>query len=675
MNIALTTVALALFAGGMVFDIGVGVGRRLVRPLPYVAGSLGSLCLLIVGVRSTLGTGQHHLDHLLGLSLGGVFFDPLAGLFLTLLFSLSIVICGCSVSWVRRAGSVNRRGTAAAFLAVLGSAAVIILASNAFLFLFAWESLTVAFYGLTSIVRSSPGQPRPGWLTGGIGRLSGAALLLGFLLLAAHAHSLGLAAWSSVSPGALKDVAWCLIVVGFGAKVGLIPFEAWLPAGYSAAPGPSRALMAGVAANVGFYGLWRVLGVLGRPPVWLDVCLLVVAGATALLGITFAGVQQRLSRLVAYSSVENAGLILTAFGVAMAGASTGRKSLEALGLLAASLQMVAHAIAKSTLFCSLANLETACGSDDLEQLRGAARTLKWSGASFSAGALALAGLPPALGFVSEWFILEALLQQFRLPGLELPLALAAAGAATALTTGLAALAFLRVIGLVILGPRSGASGLAGGEAGLVGRASLALLGTACIGLAGATPWEVRYLAHGLSPVVSPQPVLGALKSPWVLQPVFSGFSILSPTWLWVAMPAAVVVTLGTALVFSRGRFLRVRRVAPWHSATSPTLGPADYSAFAFANPLRHVLGNLLGTRRLTERAHEQADDDEVEPPLVVTYTVVVEPVETYVYKPLTSLALWAATTAKRLQSGQLNAYVAYMFVALLAALALTAALR
>jgi NADH:ubiquinone oxidoreductase subunit 5 (subunit L)/multisubunit Na+/H+ antiporter MnhA subunit len=433
--------------------------------------------------------------------------------------------------------------------------------------------------------------------------------------------------------------------------------------------------MAGIAANVGLYGLWRFLGVLGRPPVWLVIAVLLAGGITALLGITFAGVQSRLSRVVAYSSIENAGLIVTAYGVALTGTVTGSKLLVAMGLLAATLQTVAHAIAKSALFVSLANVEAALGTDDLDALRGVGRRLRWSGAAFGAGAVTLAGLPPTIGFVSEWFILEALMQQFRVPGLALRLGLAGAGALVALTTGLAALAFLRVLALTFLG-KSATPIDHKQETGLFGKAGLMALAVGCLGLAAVSPWEVRFIAHGLAPLVPRAATDQALKSPWVLQPVFKGFSILSPSWLWVTMPIAFGAVFVAALVLSRGRYLRVRRVPAWHSASSGVEGPASYSAFGFANPLRHVLGNVLGTRRavhIVEGPGEALAPGESAH--VETVTRVIEPLETYFYRPLRVVGLSVARAAKRLQSGHLNAYVAYMLLALLAALAVTAALR
>ena len=267
------------------------------------------------------------------------------------------------------------------------------------MFLFAWEALSVAFYVLTAASRSRPRQAAAAWATIGIGKVSGAALLFGFLLLAGRTGSLTIASWHTVGPGAVHDMAWVLVIAGFGAKLGLVPLQVWIPVGYPAAPGPARAAMAGIAANVGVYGLWRFLAVLGRPPVWLTIAVLLIGGVTALLGITFAGVQSSLARVVAYSSIENAGLIVTAYGVALTGTIVHSAPLVAVGLLAATLQTITHAIAKSALFVSLANVEAAAGTDDLDALRGVGRRLRWSGATFAAGSVALAGLPrPSASF-------------------------------------------------------------------------------------------------------------------------------------------------------------------------------------------------------------------------------------------------------------------------------------
>jgi NADH:ubiquinone oxidoreductase subunit 5 (subunit L)/multisubunit Na+/H+ antiporter MnhA subunit len=432
--------------------------------------------------------------------------------------------------------------------------------------------------------------------------------------------------------------------------------------------------MAGVAANVGVYGLWRFLAILRGPPEWLVIAVLLVGGVTALLGITFAGVQSSLARVVAYSSIENAGLILCAYGLALTGSAIHSTALIALGLLAATLQTCAHAVAKSALFVSLANVEAVEGSDDLDRLRGVGRRMPWSGATFAAGALALAGLPPTIGFVSEWFILEALMQQFRVMDLALRLGLAVAAALVALTTGLAALVFLRVLALTFLA-KTPTKRERHREHGLLNKVGLSILLLGCSLGAALSPLEVRYIASGLTPIVPRAVTLGSLKSPWVLQPVFSGFSILSPSWLWVILPIAILAVVLATLVLSRGRFFRIRRVAPWRSASSGVNGPSSYTAFGFANPLRHVLSNVLGVTKTVSVVEDDESLDFAKRTRVDSSVVVIEPVETYLYRPLRLSVVKVAKFARRLQSGHLNAYVAYMLVALLAVLAVVGALR
>lgn len=675
MNSVLVGVAFGCFLLGALIDTVFGVRIRSVRALPYLLGLIGSACLFVLGAHAAVsrpttvnivllsGAGDHALH-----------IDQLAGLFLTLLFGLAIAVSASFISWVGPTERVLHRGTAVGYLLLLSSVATIVCAANAFLFLFSWELLTLSFYLLSSITRSSRRQTGAAWSTVGMGKFSGAALLFAFLLLAGRTGNLALASWHVVGQGALHDVVWVLVVAGFGAKLGVVPFQVWIPLGYPAAPGPARAAMAGIAANVGVYGLWRFLGILGYPPVWLVISVLICGGVTALLGITFAGVQSTLTRVVSYSSIENAGLILTAFGVALTGSIVHSSAFVALGLLAATLQTATHAIAKSALFVAAANVEAVEGSDDLDQLRGVGRRMSWSGTTFGAGALALAGLPPTLGFVSEWFILEALMQQFRVAGLALRLALAISAALVALTTGLAALVFLRLLALTFLG-KSSASRERLSEFGILNKVGLSILGAGCLVGAALSPLEVRFIASGLTPIVPKSVTLHALKSPWVLQPVFSGFSILSPSWLWVILPTAIVTVLLATLVLSSGRVFRVRRVAAWHSATSGVSGSSSYTAFGFANPLRHVLSNILGTSKVVSSVSDEHQDTSSQRELIESRSEVVEPVETYLYRPLRSAVVTVAKVAKRLQSGRLNAYVAYMMFALLAVLTVVATMR
>jgi formate hydrogenlyase subunit 3/multisubunit Na+/H+ antiporter MnhD subunit len=667
---ALAVAGLVLLAACALADLVLGARRAALLPLPYLLGAAGSGCLAAAGAGAVAGQPVTLRAGLLGAGTAGLAADRLSGLFLVIAFGAAFAVSLALVSWAASPSGPRRRGLAASYALALGAVAVVLTARDAFTLMFGWESLTLAFFLLAGYERTRQGRASGSLITLAFGKVSGAALLVGLLLLASHAGTLSLAGLARVSPGALRSTAEVLLLLGFVIKVGLVPFQVWLPRGYAAAPGPTRAVMAGVAVNVGFYGLWRTLELLGPPPAAVTGVLLVLASLTAVLGIAHAAVQTRLQRVIAYSSVENSGLILAGFGVALVGAASRDTSLLAVGLLAATLQLVAHTAAKSLLFVASAHL----ADDDLDGLRGTARRAPWSGTGLAIGSLTLAGLPPTAGFVSEWFLLESLMQQFRVPGLGDRLVLAITGAAVALTAGFAGVTFVRLVGLVVLGRPWPGSTAPRTDYGLAGRVGIVLLSAGCLAMAAVTPLEIRVIAAGLAPVTGPHAVLGALKSPWVLQPVFADFSILSPSWLWLAMPALFVIVAVVAWAASGRRLLRVREVRPWLSATAGVQGRDSYTAFGFANPTRRVLAAVLHTRTQVRRT--QAGQDGSPQAAHIGYrSDVIEVVEEYLYRPLLRPFLAAARLVQRLQSGRLDAYLAYMLIALVAVLAVVTVLH
>ena len=457
-----------LFAAGLILLALAAVadftGGRFMRSGPlYLLGAAGSACLAVLGGFALAGrpvqldVAGWLGDPVPGQQAAALAADRLSGMFLALTFGAAVPVSIAFASWAARPDTTTRRSLGASYALALGAVAVIMTAQDAFTALFGWETLTLAFYLLAGSERNKPGRAGAAQVTFAFGKVSGAALLVGLLLLATKSHSIMLASFLDVPGGAARTTAEVLLLGGFAVKAGLVPFQVWLPRGYSAAPGPARAIMAGVCVNVAFYGMWRTLALVGQAPGWLTGALLVLGALSALLGIAHAAVQNRLSRVIAYSSIENTGLIVTGFGVALTGAATGDRRLVAAGLLAATLQVVAHTVAKSLLFTSSAGIEAATGHDDLEELRGSAggrgggRGTPWSRFGLAVGSLTLAGLPPTVGFVSEWFLLESLMQQFRVPGLGYRLVLALAGAAVALTVGFAGVTFVRLVGLICLG--------------------------------------------------------------------------------------------------------------------------------------------------------------------------------------------------------------------------------
>lgn len=631
------------------------------------AGGLG-----LSGHRGRLGLGD-----LGGLGPASLHVDQLSGLFLVITFGVAVpvLLAGASASaWTRP----RLPGVVAL---TLGAVEVILTADNLFVFLFGWEALTVAFYLLCGYDRAKPGRDRAAIVTVAFGKVSGAALLAGGLILVGQAHTFHITGLGMHATGAGTQIAYALLLFGFGVKVGLIPLQVWLPPGYASAPGAARPVMAGVAVNVGFYGMWRTLQVLGAPPIWLIVIVLLIAGISAILGIAHSAVHADLAYLVAWSSVENAGVISAGFGVALVGTAAHQPRLAAAGLLAATAQVCAHALGKSLLFVATAAIEEDTGTTDLDRLRGLVRTMPWAGVGLVVGSLTLAGLPLTAGFASEWLTLESLMQQFRVDNLAVQLSTAVAGALVALTVGVASVTFVRLVSFTAFGPsavdRVAPVGNRADRA-WTHRVAIGLLVGGCLGAAMFAPLEVRLIARGLSPLVGTSARTG-LKQPWVLQPVFADFSALSPTWLWIVIPALVVIIGTVTFAFSGMRVLRVRRVPAWTSASPGVERGAGYTSFGYANPMRKVLANLLMTRGELRREEVRTGgqvgaEKEGSAGVRLGYTVdVIEVVEHYLYRPAWTALLAVVRLVKRLQSGRLDAYMMYMLIALVAVLAVVTA--
>ncbi len=650
----------------------VGAGghfRPVVMGLGWLANLAGAIVLVVAGGTALAGSQPVlSLGDLGGLGPAALRADALSGLFLVIAFGAAIPVLSAAAAPAHRPRP--RLGGAVAL--TLAAVAVIITADNLFVLLFGWETVTVAFYLLSGFDRRERGRAYASVVTIGFSKLSGAALLLGGLLLVAHTHTFSLVGLTVDPHSTVVQAAYALLLLGFAIKVGVVPAHVWLPLGYVTAPGPARAVMAGVAVNVGFYGMWRTLQLLGAPPEWLTGVVLVLGGLTAILGIAHAAVHPDLTTVIAWSSVENAGIITVGYGTALVGATAANPALTAAGLLAASAQVITHALGKSLLFVSVSAIERATGTTNLDELGGVARRLPWAGTGLVIGSLTLAGLPLTVGFTSEWFILESLMQQFRISSLALQLSTATAGALVALTVGVGVVTFVRIVALTALGPARMDEPAFDATRGKIDRQwtfrlGVGLLMLACLGLAAIAPLEVRTIATGLTPVVS-DAARGALKGPWVLQPVVADFSALSPSWLWIVLPVLVVVLAGLSLLFSGRRLLRVRRVAPWSSASPGVDRGVGYTSFGYASPMRTILSTVLLTRTELRGASSAPSTQTGEEPELEYRVEVVEVVNRYFYQPLTVALLATARTAKRLQSGRLDAYMAYMLVALLAVL-------
>jgi len=599
--------------------------------LSGAVAALGCAGLVAVGLTAALGGAQPVLDlgSWLGFGASALRIDGLAGIFLAL---TGVTGCAVSVAYVER--GLHRLDAALHGVLVL-FVAVAIGADNGFLFFLAWEAVGVCVYLIG------------GYFAGGLTKLGGGALLAAIGLLYGQTHSLDVAVWAQAgAPG----IVFVLLICAFATKVGLVPLHGALPAGYGSARGLGAASLS-VALCAGYYGLWRFVFSL-RAPVWIGDLLLIAGAITAFLGILYAITRDDLRRFLGFSTVEHAGIAAVALGVGVLGQAAGNRTLAAAGLLAATLHVVAHGVAKTLALIAVDRVDGATGERGLDRLGGLGRVLPVEAGALGVASLTLAAVPPLGGFVSEWFVFEALLQGFRLPGLLSRLLCALAAAALALTAGLGLLAFAKLFGFSFLGPPR--TLLA--RRRLARPASLVTLGTLGLVLGALAPWEIHVLGSGLSGLLGFDPARAAITHPLTLGPVFRNFSVLAPTWLALVLPAFALL----AAAFAGRR--PVRRAPVWVTGSDAPLALVQYRPSAYSNPMRVVLRGLLGFRRSVVDGRE-------------LQTTIVLVTDRFVYRPATRLALGASALVRRTQSGSLSTYLTYMLAVLVLVLVLVPALN
>ena len=617
--------------------------------------TLGCVLLAIVGLAAALGSSEPivNLGAWIGFGHSALRADGLAGIFLAL-----TGVTGGAVSLAYAELPAGRWLTILATCLLL-FIAVAIGSDNGFLFFLAWEAMTVCVYLI-----ASPGTERQdllgGYLTGGLAKLGGAALLAAFALLYAHTHSFSLEAWrhAQLSPGT-RDLLFALFLTCFATKVGVLPLQGGLPAGYGSSPRLGAASLS-VALCAGFYGLWRFeFDVLGPLPTGCGDALLIIAAVTAVTGITYALTQDDLRRFLGYSTVEHAGVALVGFAVALLGHATHMPKLAAAGLLACTLHVCAHNLSKTLALISIDRVGSATGERTIDPLGGLSRRLPFTASTLGVAALTLAAIPPLGGFVSEWFTFEALLQGFRMPTLLSRLLCALAGAILALTAGLGLLAFAKYYSFIFLGrARENLGAVREPSRWPVGAGSLAVV---ILFLGAVAPWAIHAIGSGLEPLLGFDLATTTISHPLVLTPVFVGFSVLDPTWLCVVLP--VYALIAAAVAFGADRRRTVRRAPVWVTGSGADLAAVQYRPSAYSNPMRMILRGPLG---YSSRLVAVVDRNAVT--RYVLDTRVVLAVDRYLYRPAEMLALRIAGLVRATQSGRLSAYLLYMLVALLVAL-------
>ncbi|RUY08707.1 hydrogenase 4 subunit B, partial [Mesorhizobium sp. M2A.F.Ca.ET.040.01.1.1] len=337
-----------------------------------------------------------------------------------------------------------------AFLAGMN---LVVLANDAFSFLLSWEFMSLASWALVMAHHRDEANRRAGYIYLVMASFGTMALLLAFGLLAGPAGTYAFDAMRTAHPGPfVAGAVLVLMLLGAGSKAGLVPLHAWLPLAHPAAPSHVSALMSGIMTKVAIYGFVRVVfDLLGEPAWWSGVAVLLIGGVTAVLGILHALMEKDLKRLLAYSTIENIGVIFASLGLALAFKANGMPSAAALAFTAALFHVLNHSFFKSLLFFGAGAVLTATGERDMEKLGGLIHRLPVTSFVFLIGCVSISALPPFNGFASEWLVFQAILRSPELPQWGLKVIVPAVGGMLALSAALAAACFVKAFGITFLG--------------------------------------------------------------------------------------------------------------------------------------------------------------------------------------------------------------------------------
>ncbi len=589
----------------------------------------------------SLPVGQFHLG-----------LDPLSGFFLFCLFTVGGITALYGAGYLSSHGSGRASGpTVALYNLLVASMALLLVARDGILFLMAWEAMSLTSLLLVTREHQDPSVQRAGFVYLVASHLGVVLLFILFALLARRTANYDFDAWMShpIPAGRLANVCLLLGLLGFGTKAGIWPLHGWLPYAHPAAPSPVSALMSGIMIKMGIYGILRTQQFVGTPVAWWGPLLVVLGVASAIMGVLLALAQHDLKRLLAYHSVENIGIIVLGLGLGVLGQSHHQPAVALLGYAGALFHVFNHAVFKSLLFQAAGSVLNATGQGRLSALGGLLGPMPLTGCAFLLGSVAICGLPPLNGFVSEWLLYLAALRAGG--SLDGPMAMAAVAVLVflALAGGLALLCFAKAFGTVFLGvPRSRQATEATEANGLMGASMLLLCGLCIVG--GCWPSLV------LVPLL---PVIGELNGAGT--PAVEPLTLLAPLARTTALLAGVVLVL----VVLRWMLLRRRSVPlqpTWRCGYSAVTPRMQYSAESFAAPVLSVFGGVLGRREEQQGPNgyfpERASYSEHAADLVG---------DRWLFSGIAAL-LRATARIRVLQHGRVQLYLVYILVTLVALL-------
>ena len=651
--------ALDVLNGAILFWIVLGVAGLWAKDAAHFIFPVSAVVSLLLAAAGLVALSAAPQTLVLPLGLPDLPFhlrlDALSAFFLILLGTASAGVSLFGSGYFRHLDDKTLRLLCLEYHLFLAGMALVMLADDAYMFMVAWEVMALSSYFLVTTDHAIPDIRKAGFLYLLIAHVGAIAILLSFGVMQGG-HGIGAYTFDAMRNATLTSfwasAAFLLALFGFGAKAGVLPMHVWLPEAHPAAPSPVSALMSGVMLKTAIYGILRVtFDLLGTQLWWWGVLALGLGLATAIFGVMFAAVQADMKRLLAYSSIENIGLLLAGIGLTLIFHVYDKDTLAALALIATLYHSLNHAMFKSLLFVGTGSILHATGERNMGRMGGLIRKMPWAAWLMLVGVLAISGLPPLNGFVSEWLLLQAFLLSPGLPNDYINMLVPVAAAVVALAAALAAYVMVKFYGVIFLGQPREASLEHAHDAGTWERIGMGWLALACVGLGLAPVFVVHQLDQVAQMLLGTQ--LGNAANNWVfLTPMDIERASYSPLYFLLAV---LGVMLLTSLLVRRLYHGRVRRSAPWDCGFPAQNARMQDTAEGFGQPIRRIFQPFFSIEREVPtpfdthpRYHGKSEDR----------------LWVILYQPIQHLTEKLAAMAGLLQHGRIHLYLTYTFATL-----------
>lgn len=594
--------------------------------------------------------------------------DKLAGMFLLLIAFVALLASIYGYSYMRHYFGKYHIGAFYFFYNLfLGSMMLVILADQALLFLVAWELMALASYFLVVFDHKEKENVNAGFIYFIITHIATAFIVVLFLLFYHASGSFDFTVWRqglTLSP-IYSGVAFILAIIGFGTKAGVIPFHVWLPRAHPAAPSHISALMSGVMIKTGIYMLIRVLiDFFPMTPAWLGILVLTLGAVSSVLGVLYALGEHDIKKLLAYHSIENIGIILLGLGAALLFRTEGQGALAALALAAALFHTANHAIFKSLLFMSAGAVVSATHTRNIEEYGGLIKRMPETALFFLIGSVAISGIVPFNGFVSEWLTFQSLFGGIHLATLSSQVVVVLGIAALAFTGGLAAACFVKAFGVTFLArPRSEhAASAAESSSGMRIGMSILAIATLLLGIFGGK--AAMFFLGVVNSFPSFAQILPAADLQTGVFSISGGASSIDMPLLFIVLVLALLVTWLVVRTVGGKRKVVVGRTWDCGFPLTPRM---EITATGFSRSLIMIFFGPLRSRLHIER---QFVDRETKNFLgsISVHMHLHDVYHKYFYDPIARVTIKTAEGMNRIQSGSTHMYLLYMMVALIALL-------